>query len=118
MRQISIFLGIVLSLGAAEPGPDPKELPRIPHTPAKDARKTLTVKEGCDLQLAAAEPLGADPIAMSFDAMGRLYVVEMIGYSERQDANAGRIRLLEDTDHDGKFDKSTIFAQGLAWPPR
>ena len=116
MRQISIFLVIVWSLGAAEPEPDPRELPRIPHTLAKDARTTLTVKEGYDLQLVAAEPLVADPIAMSFDAMGRLYVVEMIGYSERQNADAGRIRLLEDTNRDGKFDKSTIFAQGLAWP--
>ena len=116
MKHFFLLFGLALSLGAAEPEPDPKELPRIPYTPAEDARKTLTVKEGYDLQLAAAEPLVADPIAMSFDAMGRLYVVEMIGYSEHQDANAGRIRLLEDTDHDGKFDKSTIFSKGLAWP--
>jgi len=116
MKAYLLFLFPVLTLLAADPEPDPKELPRIPHTPAKDARKTLTVKKGYDLQLAAAEPLVADPIAMSFDAMGRLYIVEMIGYSEHQDANAGRIRLLEDTDRDGKFDKSSIFAQGLAWP--
>ena len=116
MKAHLLFLFPALTLLAAEPEPDPKELPRIPHTPAKDARKTLTVKEGYDLQLAAAEPLVADPIAMSFDASGRLYVVEMIGYSEHQDANAGRIRLLEDVDRDGKFEKSSIFAQGLAWP--
>ena len=116
MKLHLLLLFPALTLLAAEPEPDPKELPRIPHTPAKDARKTLTVKEGYDLQLAAAEPLVADPIAMSFDAAGRLYVVEMIGYSEHQDANAGRIRLLEDTDRDGKFEKSSVFAQGLAWP--
>ena len=116
MKAHLLLLFPALTLLAADPEPDPKELPRIPHTPAKDARKTLTVKEGYDLQLAAAEPLVADPIAMSFDAMGRLYVVEMIGYSEHQDANAGRIRLLEDADRDGKFEKSSVFAQGLAWP--
>ena len=53
---------------------------------------------------------------MSFDAHGRLYVVEMIGYSERREANAGRIRRLEDTDGDGRFEKSVVFADGLAWP--
>ena len=74
------------------------------------------MKPGFDLQLAAAEPLVADPIAMSFDAHGRLYVVEMIGDSERREANAGRIRRLEDTDGDGRFEKSVVFADGLAWP--
>ena len=103
-------------LCAAEPKPDPMELPRIPHTPVANARETFEVKPGFDLQLAAAEPLVADPIAMSFDAHGRLYVVEMIGYSERREANAGRIRRLEDTDGDGRFEKSVVFADGLAWP--
>jgi len=103
-------------LFAADPKPDPKELPRIPHTPVDQARGTFEVKRGFDLQLAAAEPLVTDPIAMSFDAQGRLYVVEMIGYSERREANAGRIRRLEDADGDGRFEKSVVFAEGLAWP--
>ncbi len=118
MKLHLLLLFPALTLLAAEPEPDPKELPRIPHTPAKDARKTLTVKEGYDLQLAAAEPLVADPIAMSFDAAGRLYVVEMIGYSEHQDANAGRIRLLEDTDRDGKFEKAASSPKALPGPPQ
>ena len=40
----------------------------------------------------------------------------MRGYSENRDENLSRIRLLEDADGDGQFDKSTIFAEGLAWP--
>ena len=113
-----LWIGVLISsvLFAADPKPDPKELPRIPHTPVDQARGTFEVKPGFDLQLAAAEPLVADPIAMSFDAHGRLYVVEMIGYSERRDADAGRIRRLEDADGDGRFEKSTVFAKGLAWP--
>ncbi|MBR90723.1 MAG: cytochrome C [Verrucomicrobiales bacterium] len=106
----------VLAIGAAEPKPDPKELPRIPHTPAKDALKSFIVKEGFDLQLAAAEPLVADPVAMCFDEFGRLFVVEMIGYSERQHEKLGRIRRLVDTNGDGRFDQSTVYAKGLAWP--
>ncbi|HIG81900.1 MAG TPA: hypothetical protein EYQ62_09720, partial [Verrucomicrobiales bacterium] len=84
MKLAVLFVALVFSLSAAEPVPDPKELPRIPFTAAKDARGTFTVKEGFDLQLVAAEPLVVDPVAMCFDEFGRMFVVEMIGYSERQ----------------------------------
>ena len=116
MKLVAIFVSVAFPLSAAEPVPDPKELPRIPFTAAKDARKTFTVKEGIELQLAAAEPLVVDPVAMCFDEFGRLFVVEMIGYSERQHEKLGRVRRLVDTDGDGRFDKSTIIAKGLAWP--
>ena len=116
MKLVAIFVSVAFPLSAAEPVPDPKELPRIPFTAAKDARKTFTVKEGIELQLAAAEPLVVDPVAMCFDEFGRLFVVEMIGYSERQHEKLGRVRRLVDTNGDGRFDQSTIFAKGLAWP--
>ncbi|MBC8326032.1 MAG: c-type cytochrome [Verrucomicrobia subdivision 3 bacterium] len=116
MKPACLLLAVSLSLNAAEPVPDPKELPRIPFTAAKDARGTFTVKEGFELQLAAAEPLVVDPVAMCFDEFGRLFVVEMIGYSERQNEKLGRVRRLVDTNGDGRFDQSTIFAKGLAWP--
>ena len=103
---------------AADPEPDPKELPRIPHTPAKDARKTLTVKEGYDLQLAAAEPLVADPIAMSFDAMGRLYVVEMTA------TPSIKMRMLAESDfwkmliEMGSLRKAAFLPKALPGPPQ
>ena len=53
---------------------------------------------------------------MSFDANGRLYVVEMIGYSERRGDKVGQVRLLEDVDGDGHYEKASVFAPGLAWP--
>ncbi len=105
-----------LTLPAAEPVPDPKELPRIPATEPADALKTFKVKPGFHLELTASEPLVTDPISLSFDADGRLYVVEMRGYSERRDDSMGQIRLLEDTNFDGRMDKSTVFASGLNWP--
>jgi len=68
------------------------------------------------MELVAAEPMVFDPIAMAFDESGRLYVVEMRGYSERRQDMIGAIRLLEDTNGDGVFDESHVFADGLAWP--
>jgi putative membrane-bound dehydrogenase-like protein len=101
---------------AAEPVVDSKQLPRIPPTEPANALATFRVKPGFRIELVAAEPLVVDPIALSFDEEGRLYVVEMRDYSERRPERLGRIRLLEDTDGDGCFEKSTVFAQDLPWP--
>jgi putative membrane-bound dehydrogenase-like protein len=92
------------------------ELPRLPHTPAGRALDTFEVEPGFKLELAAAEPLVADPVAIDFDEHGRAYVVEMLGYSEDAEDMLGRIRVLEDADRDGQFDTSTVLTDGLAWP--
>ncbi|HKQ39257.1 MAG TPA: PVC-type heme-binding CxxCH protein, partial [Verrucomicrobiae bacterium] len=91
-------------------------LPRTPPTEATNALSTFQIRPGFKLELAAAEPLVMDPVAMSFDEDGRLYVIEMRDYSERRHMQLGRVRLLEDTDGDGRFDQSTIFADDLPWP--
>jgi putative membrane-bound dehydrogenase-like protein len=92
------------------------ELPRIaPREPA-EALATFQVVEGFRIEQVAAEPLVASPVAMAFDADGRLYVVEMRDYSEQDKERLGRVRLLEDSDGDGRFDKATIFADDLSWP--
>ncbi len=92
------------------------ELPRIaPREPA-DALSTFAVAPGFRMELVAAEPLVCDPVAMSFDEDGRLYVVEMRDYSEQADEHLGRVRLLVDTNEDGRFDESHLFADGLSWP--
>ena len=49
---------------------------------------------------------------MAFDEDCRLFVIEMRDYSEDDKANLGRIRVLEDTDEDGRFDKSTVLVDG------
>src|ERR1043166_3531753 len=85
---------------AAEPSVEAKDLPRVPPVEPKDALKTFQVKPGFHLDLVAAEPLVVDPIAMSFDEDGRLFVVEMRDYPERRNErpHLGRIRMLEDTE--------------------
>jgi putative membrane-bound dehydrogenase-like protein len=97
-----------------------------PGRAAEDSKSTssplppLVVADGFEVELVAGPPLVKHPIAASFDDRGRLYVAESSGEklpaAELAKRNAALIRLLEDTDGDGKFDKSTVFADGLSFP--
>ena len=113
-----LIIGVLSSVvvRAAEPVAKKSDLPRVSPTEPALALGTFKIKEGFTLELAAAEPLVVDPVAMAFDEKSRLYVIEMIGYSEHREDRLGRVRLLEDIDRDGSFDKSTIFAKDLSWP--
>src|SRR5882672_6286920 len=104
--------------GPAAPPLDPKDLSRIPATESTNVQSTFQVKKGFQLQLAAAEPLTVDPIEIAFDENGRMFVVEMRDYSELRDVtpHLGQIRMLEDTNEDGVFDKMTVYAEDLPWP--
>ncbi len=79
----------------------------------------LAVPEGFEIELVAGPPLVEHPIAASFDHQGRLYVCEASGEklptAEMAKRQAHFIRVLEDTDGDGKFDKSRVFARGLTF---
>ncbi|MEX0938367.1 MAG: PVC-type heme-binding CxxCH protein [Pirellulales bacterium] len=93
-----------------------EELPRIPPKSPQEAREAFDVQPGFRIELVAAEPEVVDPVAMAFDENGRLYVVEMRGYSEDGDKRLGRIRLLDDRDGDGRYEHSTVFLDDLSWP--
>ena len=71
---------------------------------------------GFRIEQVAAEPLVRSPVAIDFDENGRMFVVEMIDYSEQATEHLGTVRLLEDADGDGRFDKSTVYADKLSWP--
>lgn len=92
------------------------QLPRIAPLEPDEAIKSIEVLPGFRIEQVAAEPLIHDPVAMDFDENGRLFVVEMCDYSEQDKDFLGNIRVLEDTDGDGRFDKSTVFADKLSWP--
>src|SRR5213593_3278208 len=80
---------------------------------------TAGIADGLGIELAAREPNIVDPVAMAFDADGRMYVVEMRDYpTEPAGAAAplGRVKLLEDRDLDGYYESATIFAEGLRYP--
>lgn len=95
-----------------------KDLPRYPAVAPKDAIATWQVKKGFKLELAANEPQVRSPIAVCFDERGRMFVCEMIDYSEMRDVtpHLGRISVLEDKDGDGHFETSKVFADDLPWP--
>lgn len=86
-----------------------------PPYPAQEALFTFEIEEGFQIDLFAAEPLVRDPVAMEVDELGRVYVVEMPGYP-LDVTGTGRIKLLTDTDGDGRPDRSTLFADGLVLP--
>ena len=118
-RAICLMTALVSSVchvAAAEPFVEPKDLHRVPPTEPEKALATFQVKPGFKLELVAAEPLVMSPVAMAFDENGRLFVTEMIDYSERRDERLGRIRVLEDANGDGRFDRSTTLAKDLPWP--
>ncbi|MBX3451970.1 MAG: c-type cytochrome [Planctomycetaceae bacterium] len=72
-----------------------------------------------DLQLVAAEPLIADPVAIDFAADGSLWVCEMNDYPSGLKGNfeaGGRVRHLIDDNGDGIYDRSTIFLRDLPFP--
>jgi putative membrane-bound dehydrogenase-like protein len=85
-----------------------------PYAPDQ-ALKTFQLEKGFRIELFAAEPLVASPVAMEFDEQGRIFVVEMPGYP-LDTGGSGRVVLLEDTDGDGRPDRRTVFADKLVMP--
>ena len=105
------------------PGPAPKS--------PQESLKALHVKPGFEARLVAAEPLVQDPVFIDWDAKGRMWVVEMgdypfapgektkdgsVGQEKVSDLQTGRVKILEDTNDDGVYDKATLFLDGLKHP--
>jgi putative membrane-bound dehydrogenase-like protein len=84
-------------------------------TEHQKALASLQVMEGFKVEMVAAEPLIADPVAMEVDEDGNLYVVEMHGYP-LDVSGSGKVKLLKDTNNDGYPDKSIVFADKLKLP--
>lgn len=78
----------------------------------------LKVRDGLVAEVVAAEPLIADPVAFDWSPDGRLWVAEMADYPRppRGEKGGGRIRVVEDSDGDGKYDRSHVFLEGLRHP--
>ncbi len=100
---------------------DQRGTPVAPVLTPEHALRTFKLPPGYSMQLVAAEPLVHDPVAIDFDADGRMYVVEMSGFMPNVDGRGeqvpnGKIVVLDDTDHDGTMDRRTVFLDSLVLP--
>jgi putative heme-binding domain-containing protein len=116
---LGVLLGTPWFVPAQKPQPVPHGQDTMPGpalSPA-EALQRMKVPEGFTVELVASEPDIVNPVAMTFDDRGRIWITESLEYP-RQAAGPGRdrIKILEDTDGDGKADKFTVFADGLNIP--
>ncbi len=113
-RYLSLLALFITPLAWAA---DPFELiPREDPLSPEDSLAAFEVEGPYKLELVAAEPLVTDPVELCFDERGRMYVAEMRDYPLGPSEGItplSRIRLLEDTDGDGKMDTSIIWADEL-----
>ncbi|WP_373398431.1 PVC-type heme-binding CxxCH protein [Algoriphagus halophilus] len=96
---------------------DPAPRFQLPLSP-EESMKLVQVPVGFELELFASEPMIINPIAFTWDERGRLFVIETTDYPNeiRKEGGDDKIKILEDTDGDGKADKVTVFAEGLNIP--
>ncbi|ADV61027.1 membrane-bound dehydrogenase domain protein [Isosphaera pallida ATCC 43644] len=123
-RVAAALIGVMTTLswgvatsGQDEPVPHNQDRPPNPARDPETARAAMTVPDGFHVELVAAEPDLVNPVAMTIDEKGRFWITESLEYPRRS-AGPGRDRLkvLEDTNGDGKADKVTVFADGLNIP--
>lgn len=86
-----------------------------PYSPS-DSLKTFKIASGYKIEPFVSEPDVVSPVAMEFDENGNIYVVEDRGYPLNVKGKVGRVKLLQDTNGDGKPDKTTVFAENLVMP--
>jgi len=112
MRFAVGYLLLFVCMGIAI-GEEPVE--RTSPLPPEDELATFELADKrLTVDLVAAEPEVDSPVAICWDALGRMYVAEMIDYPAGP--GSGRIRRLEDRDHDGRYEHATVFAAGLKFP--
>ena len=102
---------------ASEVIPHAQDKPPGPPLSPAEAIQKMTVPEGFKVELVAGEPDIVNPVAMTFDERGRIWITESLEYPRLEPGpGRDRIKILEDTDSDGTADKVTIFAEGLNIP--
>jgi putative heme-binding domain-containing protein len=111
MKRMSCCVSIVLALA----------VPALADDIARDAeseRQAFQVADGFEVNLFASEPAIANPIQMTFDPSGRLWVICSYAYPHVTPGKEAddKVIVLEDTNADGRAEKATVFAGGLLVP--
>ena len=119
MKRFLSVAAFLLSVSKL-PGEPPKET--LLNSQAREPGASLaemTTHPELEIQLAAAEPLTADPVDFAWGPDGRLWVVEMTDYPlgiDGKGTSGGRVRVLTDGNGDWTYDESTLFLDGLNYP--
>ncbi|HVX10859.1 MAG TPA: PVC-type heme-binding CxxCH protein [Pirellulales bacterium] len=91
--------------------------PAAAQRPPEEELKAIDVPDDMEVSLFAAEPMITNPSAIDVDTNGRVWVAEIQWYrAKAKEPPADKIKVLEDTDGDGKADKMTVFAEGVFAP--
>src|SRR6266545_330348 len=108
MRISALVFLVLLSFACSKKNPEEHAM-----TP-QESLKAMHLSDDFHVELFASEPDVMSPVEVVFDENGRIYVAEMFDYPDDPPAGKparSRIRLLEDTNGDGKIDKATVFAE-------
>ncbi|MDW8221431.1 MAG: c-type cytochrome [Gemmatales bacterium] len=122
------LLGLLAALGLITPawsqreyGFDNRKPTGQPYLSPQETVKRFRVADGWEVTLFAAEPDVVNPIAFTIDERGRVWVLECYEYPKRTPPGQmprDRIKILEDTDGDGRADKVSLWAEGKNFPTR
>ena len=122
-KPIAIILSVVMVTACHSPGKNEgdQELVKLPvdvnPSPAflspEESLRTFHLPSGYRLELVASESMLNEPVAIAWDANGRMFVAEMCTYMQDVDGSGtteprGKILLLEDADGDGRMDKKSV----------
>ena len=117
LAYCSLF--VLLATGLGDDPFIPRKQSKLPGPPlsAQEATARMTVPEGFSVELVASEPDIMNPVAMTFDDRGRIWITESFEYP-RSASGPGRdrVKILEDTNGDGRVDQVRVFAEGLNIP--
>src|SRR6516164_7331855 len=108
-----------LTLAQKEYGFDNTKSSGQPYLKPEESVKRMKVADGFEVKLFAAEPMVINPIAMTVDEKGRVWVIESFEYPKKTPKGMmprDRIVILEDTKGTGVADKRTVFAEGKDFP--
>ena len=137
MQRLPVLCALLLMLGCQMSTPDqestdsdapmnvdivdPADIPEAPVRAATEALSDFQVEDGFSVEIVATEPDVVDPVALSFDEDGAMWVVEMRDYmwtteGDKSGTPAGRVVVLRDQDGDGDYETSTVFMDELYLP--
>jgi len=106
---------VVATTSSVLPADAQTPIPESPLSP-EQSLEHFHIDPSLKVELVASEPDVIDPVAIAFDADERLWVVEMSDYPHgpgEGESPRSRIRILEDRDSDGRYESSSVFADGL-----